>query len=151
MNRPDWDSYFMAQLDGIAARSGDPNTKTSCVVVGPDHEIRSTGYNGMPRGIQDTPERLERPEKYFWMEHAERNSVYNAARVGIPLKGCTMYLSWFPCMDCARAIIQAGIVRLVAEETRTKDRWNDPKWKADFDRVAVLLREGGVTVDWWHA
>ena len=146
---PKWDDYFMAMLPLIAERSHDPNTKTSCVIVGPDHEIRSTGYNGFPRGIQDAiPERLERPEKYFWIEHAERNAIYNAARVGIPLKSCTLYLSWLPCMDCARGMIQAGITRLVVDKEE-HERHRSPKWEPDFARVGTLLNEAGVSLDWW--
>jgi dCMP deaminase len=143
----------MRLLPAIAERSHDPHTKTSCLVVGPDGEIRSSGYNGFPRGCADDDhlERLERPEKYFWIEHAERNAIYNAARVGIPLKGCTMYLSWLPCMDCARAIIQAGIVRLVCDKITTDSRINDPKWAADFQRVRTLLSECRVAVDFWEA
>lgn len=150
--RPGKDTYVMRMLPGIAARSHDLHTQTSCLVVGPDGEIRTSGYNGFPRGCDDSghPERLERPEKYFWMEHAERNAVYNAARVGIPLKGCTMYLSWLPCMDCARAIIQSGIVRLVCDKATTESRINDPKWAADFARVRTLLAECNVVVDFWE-
>jgi dCMP deaminase len=141
----------MAMLPLIAERSHDPNTKTSCVIVGPDHEIRSTGYNGFPRGIRDdVPERLERPEKYFWIEHAERNAIYNAARVGVPLKDCTLYLSWLPCMDCARAMIQAGISRLVVDREE-HERRRSPKWEPDFARVGTLLSEAGVILSWWSA
>lgn len=148
--KPTWDDYFMAQLPLIAARSHDPNTKCSCLVVGPDHEIRTSGYNGFPRGVDEArQERYERPEKYFWMEHAERNAIYNAARIGVSLKDCTMYLSWFPCMDCARAIVQVGITRLVCDRVNSAARRNDPKWKGDFDRVDELLSEGGVDLVWW--
>jgi dCMP deaminase len=152
MKRPTKDAYHMAQLPAIAARSHDPNTQTSCKVVGPDGETRSDGYNGFPLGCWDDahPERLERPEKYFWIEHAERNAIYNAARVGTPLKGCMMYLSWLPCMDCARAIVQAGIVRLVCDKAMTDSRINDPKWKPDFDRVLTLLEECGVRVEFYE-
>ncbi len=148
MVKPSWSAYFMEMLPAIAARSCDPNTKCSCVIVGPDHEIRSTGYNGMPRGIVESADRLERPEKYFWIEHAERNAIYNAARCGTSLAGCTMYLSWVPCMDCARAIAQAGIAVLVCDKATTDARAGDPRWKPDFDRSTDLLREAGVRVYW---
>lgn len=149
--RPDKDTYVMRQLKAISARSHDPHTQTACKIVGPDGEPRSEGYNGFPRGCEDEghPERLVRPEKYFWMEHAERNALYNAARVGIPVNGCTMYLSWLPCMDCARGIIQSGIKRLVCDKVVTDARLNDPNWKPDFDRCLSLLRECKVQVDFW--
>jgi dCMP deaminase len=147
---PSWDKYFMDMLPLIAARSKDPNTKTGCLIVGPDHEIRTTGYNSFPRHIHDSvPERLERPEKYFWIEHAERNAIYNAARVGIPLVGCTLYLNWLSCMDCARAIIQVGIVR-VAVDRQEHERKRSPKWEPDFVRVEQLYREAGTELSWWE-
>ena len=105
---PGWDEYYLDICKVVAARSKDPNTQIGCVIAGPAHEIRSTGYNSLPRGIRDdVPERLERPTKYLWMEHAERNAIYNAARCGTPLEGCTLYVEIMPCMDCGRAIVQA--------------------------------------------
>lgn len=138
-----WDEYFMNIARQVAARSKDRSTKVGCVIVGPDNEIRSTGYNSFPRGIDDANEdRHQRPEKYLWTEHAERNAIYSAARVGVPLKGCRAYLPWFPCMDCARALVQAGIVELIA----TKPDLNDPKWGEDFKRVGTLFEESGVSL-----
>ena len=86
--------------------------------------------------------RHERPAKYFWTEHAERNAIYTAARNGIPLAGCRMYLPWFPCVDCARAIVQAGVAELVS----LAPDFSDPQWGEGF-RVSVdLLEEAGVEV-----
>ena len=80
---PSWDEYYLSICKIVATRSKDPNTQLGCIVVGPNHEIRSTGYNSFPRGIRDdVPERLERPTKYLWIEHAERNAICNAARAG---------------------------------------------------------------------
>jgi dCMP deaminase len=127
----------------VATRSKDRSTKVGCVIVGPDNEIRATGYNGFPRGVDDANQaRHERPEKYLWTEHAERNAIYNAARIGTPLDGCRAYLPWFPCMDCARALVQVGIVELVA----LKPDLNDPKWGEDFKRVGTLLSEAGMAL-----
>lgn len=140
-----WDQYYMDMLPMVAAKSKDLSTKTSCIVVGPDHEIRSLGFNGFPRGCQDdVPERLERPEKYFWTEHAERNAVFNAARAGIPLNGSTAYVSGLPCMDCARALIQVGCVRIVYAHC---DTFNTDQWKETWKRVPVLCRECGVSLE----
>lgn len=75
----------------VASWSKDPSTKTGAIVVGPDREIRATGYNGLVRGVNDdVPERLERPTKYDFFEHAERNAIYNACLTGTSLKGCVM-------------------------------------------------------------
>jgi deoxycytidylate deaminase len=77
---PTWDQYYLNICQVVATRSKDPNTQIGCVVVGPNHEIRTTGYNSFPRGIRDdVPERLVRPTKYLWIEHAERNAICNAA------------------------------------------------------------------------
>ena len=83
-----WNRRFMDLAFMVASWSKDPSTKTGAVVVGPDREIRATGYNGLVRGVDDNkPERLERPTKYDFFEHAERNAVYNACLTGTSLKG----------------------------------------------------------------
>ncbi len=143
---PEWDRYYLDICHAVAARSKDPNTKLGCVIVGPAHEIRSTGYNSFPRGIRDdVPERLVRPAKYLWIEHAERNAICNAARAGTATGGCTLYVEIMPCMDCARAIVQAGIIHVAicAERMRqyTSDYYNE-----HFGMVEVLFGEAGVGV-----
>ena len=137
-----WNRRFMAVAELVASWSKDRSRQCGCVVVGPDREIRSTGYNGFPRGVNDDEEdRHHRPVKYLWTEHAERNAVYNAARMGLSLKDCTIYVSWYPCADCARAIIQSGIRTVVCKEPD----WDDQIWKADFAVTKVMLAEGGAT------
>lgn len=138
-----WDQYFMDIAKAVSARSKDRSTKVGCVIVGPDKGIRSTGYNSFPRGINDNIEgRHQRPEKYAWTEHAERNAIYAAARTGTPTEGCTAYLPWFPCMDCARALVQAGIKEVVG----VKPDLSDARWGADFARAETLFAEAGVAV-----
>jgi|688.fasta_scaffold06574_4 dCMP deaminase len=108
-----WDQYFVNMLDVVSLKSKD-TTKTSAIIVGPDHEIRTTGYNGFPREFNDKDkEKWAKPEKYYWIEHAERNAIYNAARMGVSLLDCDMYVSHFPCVDCGRGIIQSGIKRVI--------------------------------------
>jgi dCMP deaminase len=143
----------MNMLGPISARSKDPNTQIGCVITGSDHNIRSTGYNSLPRGIRDdVPERYERPEKYMWIEHGDRNAIYAAARVGTPLEGCKMYLPGLPCMDCARGIIQVGIVEVIFDGKRQKE-WalTTPRYVPDFERVKILLAEANVTLTEWYA
>lgn len=143
MSTPTWDEYFMTMARHAATRSKDRSTKVGCVLVGPDNEVVSAGYNSFPRGINDdVPERYERPEKYKWTEHAERNAIYNAARVGVATKGARAYLPWFPCMDCARALVQAGITEIVCHEPDL----STPTWGDDFKRALVLFDEAGVRV-----
>jgi dCMP deaminase len=127
-------------------KSKDQFTQIGAVIVGQDNEVLSTGYNSFPRGLVDNlPERQERPEKYFWFEHAERNAIYNAARVGTPLKNSKIYItSGLPCMDCARGIVNAGIKTIYCKSectTKNKDKWADSQ-----QRSFQLLKECGVEV-----
>lgn len=140
----DWDKRFLELALHVGQWSKDRSRKVGCVIVGPQREIRAIGYNGFPRRIHDdTAERHERPTKYLWTEHAERNAIFEAARIGTALDGCTMYLPWFPCMACARALVQAGIARLVAAHPDMLD----PKWGEEFQVALTLLKEAGVVVD----
>lgn len=143
---PDWDTYYLAVCRAVAARSKDPTTQIGCIIIGPAHEIRTTGYNSFPRNIKDdVPERLLRPEKYFWFEHAERNAIYNAARAGTPLEGCTAYVEVMPCMDCARAIVQAGISKVVVDSDRMQE-YSSEFYGPQFERVPLLFAEANVQV-----
>ena len=143
---PGWDEYYLDICKAVAARSKDPNTQVGCIIAGPAHEIRSTGYNSFPRGIRDdVPERLERPTKYLWMEHAERNAICNAARVGAPLQDCTLYVELMPCMDCGRAIVQAGIIEVVVSSARMQ-QYSSEYYDEHFRVVEVLFKEAGIKV-----
>ena len=143
-----WTDYFRSIAETVSRKSKDERTQIGAVIVGKDKEIVSTGYNSFPRGINDfKKERQERPEKYFWFEHAERNAIYNAARIGVSTKGCTMYLTCgVPCADCARGIINAGIVRIfVARGGGAKSQ----KWKDSAERSLEMFEEAGVNVQWY--
>jgi dCMP deaminase len=143
---PDWDRYYLDICKVVAARSKDPNTQIGCVIAGPAHEIRTTGYNSFPRGIRDdVPERLQRPTKYHWMEHAERNAICNAARCGTPLEGCSIYVEIMPCMDCGRAIVQAGIREVVISADRMS-QYSSEFYDQQFGMVEVLFAEAGILV-----
>jgi dCMP deaminase len=145
----EWDSRFLELARFVGEWSRDRSRKVGCVIVGSSREIRAIGYNGFPRGADDSAdERYDRPAKYLWTEHAERNAIFQAARVGIQLEGCTMYLPWFPCMDCARAIVQSGIKRLIA----IRPDAGDPEWGAQFQAALALLTETeGLQIDWADA
>lgn len=101
----------------VKQKSKDPHTQVGCIIVGPDNEVRSTGYNGLPRGVNDSinayPERHDRvKDKYSWYAHAEENALLNAARMGTPMKGCRAYITATPCPTCARMLINAGIAEV---------------------------------------
>lgn len=107
-----WTAYYMGFAHWAAQKSKD-STKVGAILVGPDGEVRLTGYNGPPRGVHDTPERRERPAKYLYASHAEANLVAFAAREGIRTAGCTVYVTHAPCASCARTLIQAGVKQIV--------------------------------------
>lgn len=110
----EWDKYFLEMARFVASKSKDNSTKCGCVIVGRNNQVLSTGYNGFPRGTEyDDPKKSERPHKYFYTEHAERNALYNACRHGIMLEGSTAYATGPPCHDCARGLIQSGIMNVV--------------------------------------
>ena len=143
---PSWDEYYLEVCKVVARRSKDPNTQIGCVIVGPAHEIRSTGYNSFPRGIRDNvPERLERPHKYLWIEHAERNAICNAARAGTATENCTIYVEVMPCMYCGLAIVQAGIAEVVVSAARMA-QYSSEYYDEHFRLVEVLLEEAGLKV-----
>ena len=139
-----WDEYHLSQLDKIASKSKDPSTVVGALIVGPGNETRTSGFNGFPRGVVDdaemVPERYERPAKYLWTEHAERNAIYNASRHGVALAGCTIYVSMYPCADCARAVIQAGISRVVTKNPEAE------RWESHYEVSQQMLEEAGVEV-----
>ena len=105
-----WDEYFMGIALLAARRSKDPNTQVGACIVSQDNIINSTGYNGMPKGCSDDefPWDREGPEtKYPYVVHAELNAILNAN--GRDLRGSRLYVSLFPCNECAKAIIQSGV------------------------------------------
>lgn len=142
----EWNEYFLGIAEQVKLKSKDKNTQIGAVIVGSGNEILSTGYNSFPRGLDDTKEeRQERPEKYFFMEHAERNAIYNAARVGTPIKDSSIYLtSGVPCMDCARGIINSGIKKVYCKRVCTTT--NKELWEEHQKRSIDVLHECGVEV-----
>lgn len=141
-----WALRFLGLCDHIASWSEDRDFQVGCVIVGPGHEIRATGYNGLPRGVSDKDDaRFDRAsgEKFYWVEHAERNAIYNAMRYGVQLAGCTLYVNRFPCADCGRAIIQSGILRIVSPPIPQ----NDGALDHSFQVSAQMLREAGVAME----
>ena len=141
--------------NGVVSRDGclkDPSTQVGSVIIGPDREILSGGFNGFPRGIADTHERLnDRDTKLKLVVHAEMNALLAAARTGMRLKGCTLYLAatddsglvWGgpPCTRCTVEIIQVGIKEIVSYPVKSvPSRWHD-----DLKLARELIEEAGVT------
>jgi dCMP deaminase len=144
-----WTEYFYNIAQQVKEKSKDNNTKIGAVIVGKDKEIVSTGYNSFPRGIEDEKtKRQSQPEKYFWFEHAERNAIYNAARIGVSTKGCTMYLTCgIPCADCARGIINAGISKIFIMRGGGAQ---SKKWEESAARSNEMFSEAGVKIEWYN-
>jgi dCMP deaminase len=145
-----WIEYFFKIVDVIKLKSKDTSTKVGCIIVGPNNEIISTGFNGLPRGVMETEHRTEqRPTKYFYTEHAERNAIYLAARRGVPIDGASMYIQWFPCADCARAIIQSGIKSVYIDKNYYDPKSPtaaDKRWKDSFDASLAMLNEANIKI-----
>lgn len=115
-----WDEYFMGLAHLSALRSKDPNTQVGACIVDEDNKVVSIGYNGMPRGCQDNKMPWEREggfltTKYAYVVHAELNAILNSPR---SVKNCTLYVSLFPCNECAKAIIQSGVKKVVYESDK---------------------------------
>ena len=134
-----WDEYFMGLSHLSALRSKDPNTQVGACIVDHDHKVVSIGYNGMPRGCNDSDFPWEREgdflnTKYAYVVHAELNAILNSPR---PVNGCTIYVSLFPCNECAKAIIQSGIRKIIYESD---------KYEGTDGNVASkkMLKEAGV-------
>ena len=142
-----WAKRFMGLCDHVASWSEDPHFHVGCVVVAPTgNVIRALGYNGLPRGVAaEDDHRFDREsgEKFYWFEHAERNAIYNAARTGTPVDRCTIYINRFPCSDCARAIIQSGITRVVCPKKPARDG----KLDHSFDVSETMLTEARIDLD----
>lgn len=111
-----WDEYFMGIALLSAKRSKDPSTQVGACIADSDNKVVSLGYNGMPRGITDEELPWNKGEdlesKYLYVVHAELNAILNT-RAGADLKDCRLYVTLFPCNECAKAVIQTGIKEIV--------------------------------------
>ncbi len=147
---PSWDELFMRHAYLIASKSKDPRTRIGAVLVRNKHVI-SEGYNGLPMGVNDCcAERYQRPEKYLWVEHAERNSIFVCARFGISTNAAVMYTQGIPCENCTRATIQAGVSEVVVhkqwQEYQYADVNTDSSLGLGKERCETMLREAGIPV-----
>lgn len=136
--------YFKLARHQADIFSKDPRQKVGAIFLAPESlQILSLGYNGMPRKVNENiPDRWERPIKYKYVEHAERNAVYNACRHGTPLEGSICVVTMFPCCDCARALIQAGTTVVVS----LAPNYEHPRWGADFKVSIEMFGEAGVEI-----
>lgn len=143
----DWNKRFIDVAKLAASWSKDRNRKVGAVIVDATNRIVSTGYNGFPSGINDDVDaRHERPAKYLFTEHAERNAIYSAVNHGSTTKGCTIILEWFPCADCARGIIQSGLKKVVC----SPPDFTDDRWGESFKASDEMFKEAGIIVEYYE-
>ena len=140
-----WDLRYLDLAKHISTWSKDPSTKIGSIAIGKNGQVLSQGYNGFPRGVMDSTERLkDREKKLARVVHAEMNVIYNASANGVTLKGSTLYIHGLPCCcDCAKGVIQVGIKRVVMP----KKELNDParlRWEESWNKAKEMFRESGV-------
>lgn len=147
--RPDWDSYFIALAFVTATRSIDPNTKHGCIITDKSHRILSIGYNGPPRGLDDSKIPLTRPEKYPFMAHAEENAILNR---NDSMEGSIAYVTGHPCHKCFRMLLQEGVSRIVygpvgfqGDDTDRKLSLSMLAMKKKKNRVTLVAYKGDFT------
>jgi dCMP deaminase len=134
VKRPGWDEYFLGIAEAVSKRSHDGETHVGVVIVDENKRILATGYNGFPPGCDDTLLPNLRPDKYPFMVHAEMNAIASSRQ---DLRNSTLYVTWSPCRDCAKAIITAGVKSVVYRREYRNE---------DFDFVINFLSSCGVDV-----
>lgn len=147
-----WDAYFLKMAMTTAMMSKDPSTRVGAIITGPDQDIRATGFNGLPRGVADYPHRLQnRTIKYKMIVHAELNAIFHAARAGVSLQGCRLYLIatnsagcyWGgpPCSNCIGGVIQSGITEIVS---LPPSPWLPDRWLESLNMSLDMIEEAGL-------
>lgn len=130
---------FVQLAEHIAGWSKDPSSKVGCVIADPSHRVVGLGYNGFPRGVDDSEDRYaNRSQKYGLVVHAEANAILNANKSVV---GCVLYTLMYPCSNCAKMIIQSGIARLFTPYPIEREPWSDDaRWSK------VMFAESGIEV-----
>jgi dCMP deaminase len=140
-NRPKWDTVFLSAAFETAKRSHDAQTCCGAVLTTPEHRQLCTGYNGFMRDIDDSILPNLRPDKYTWMLHAERNVLLSCAYQGISTKGCIMYVTGEPCLDCYQHMYQAGITEIVYGDNQAVMTKTDEDYKTNVEIFLWLTRK----------
>lgn len=143
-----WHERYLNLAREVATWSKDPSKKIGAVAVGEKGQVLAQGYNGFPRGINDSQERYEdRQTKYKYVVHAEMNLIYNATYNGVSLDGSTVYVTGLPvCSECAKGLIQVGVKRVVMSKDDISNALDT--WKESFETTVSLFEEAGIE---WRA
>lgn len=136
-----WTKYFLEMAKHSSTLSKDPSTRIGAIAVGKHNNILSTGYNGFPRGVKDTPNRLNNREmKYSFISHGEMNCIFNACLNGVSLENSTLYVYGLPvCSECAKGVIQTGIKKVIMQCDDLSD-----KWKLSYELTKTMFNEAEV-------
>ena len=146
-NIPSWDEYFIGLAKHVAIRSKDPVTQVGAVIVASDHRILSLGYNGAPKGMSDEEmpwgKTSDNPleTKYPYVAHAEANAIANYKGSGRDLEGGSIYVTLFPCNQCAIQIVGRGIKNIYYEKIKNEDRWDVQASKRILDNAGVKYHQ----------
>lgn len=139
MTRPSWNEYFMTVAKVVAMRSQDPVTKVGCVIVDPNNQIIATGYNGMPKHLNFTWNKNDGLDnKNLFVVHSEVNAILYAVK---PVEDCTAYVTLFPCNECAKVLIQAGIKKIVYLDDKYHDKLSTQASRALFEQAGVCIQQ----------
>ena len=139
----DWDKRFIELSRHISTWSKDRSKKVGSVIVDDDKRVISMGYNGFPQHCDDDiEERHQKPLKLFYVVHAEANALYSANRSGVKTKGTTIYVTFPPCSECAKGIIQSGIRRVVCCPINS----DKSSWVETTTVAQKMLEEAGIEV-----
>jgi len=139
-----WDKRYMELAKAVSTWSKDPSKKIGAIAIGSKGQVLAQGFNGFPRGIDDSDDRLnDREIKYKYVVHAEMNLIYNATFNGISLDGSSVYIYGLPlCSECAKGLIQVGVKRIVMNKDSLESA--DDKWLESFELTMQLLNESGI-------
>jgi dCMP deaminase len=142
-----WNQRWVKLAHEVASWSKDA-TQVGAVIVDQNRNPRGFGYNGIPRGLDDTDvQRHQKPIKNWMFEHAERNVLYACARNGISCDGCILVTTHFPCCDCTRGIIQSGITHVVVDQAcMDPHSYFYQKWSEQITVSKHMLEEAGISV-----
>ena len=136
-----WHERYLRLADEVATWSKDPSSQLGAVAVGSKGQVLSQGFNGFPRGIKDTLERLNNRElKYPLIIHAEMNCIFNASFNGVSLEGSTLYVSGLPvCRECAKGVVQVGIKHVVMWDKNYPEKWMESFYNSKelFDEAKI--------------
>lgn len=144
LNYISWDDYFMSVAQLTAKRSKDPSTQVGACIANKQNKIVATGYNGMPNGIDDDivpwdKEGSFMDTKYAYVVHAELNAILN--RTLVDQDSCRLYVTLFPCNECAKAIIQAGIKHVIYQSDKHMDRDSTKAAKRIFEMAQIKISQ----------